>query len=121
MMNQICNQCASLGANCNGTECQTWTGCVYRRHNLRAGDDVLVHLYSNGTEIITRNHGKHFIVYEIGGKLGIKWNTERSPYTCRGEEFTPFNTFASSVIFERISDGTRFRYDNIAGRTVLEA
>lgn len=115
MTNNICNNCANLGINCNGTECQTWTGCVYRKINLREGDTVVVHLHdSNGAEIITRNHGKAFVVYNKGGKFGIKWNA------CNDDEITPFSAFASSVKFERISDGSRFFYSNIHGKIVIE-
>ena len=29
-LNSICENCARLGKNCNGTTCKTWTGCVMR-------------------------------------------------------------------------------------------
>ena len=29
-MNRMCADCLKLGKECNGTTCQTWTGCVYR-------------------------------------------------------------------------------------------
>lgn len=29
-LNNMCETCAKLGKDCNGTTCQTWTGCVYR-------------------------------------------------------------------------------------------
>lgn len=31
VLNSICNDCVYLGNTCNGTTCQTWTGCVYRK------------------------------------------------------------------------------------------
>lgn len=30
-LNSMCENCACLGNTCNGTTCQTWTGCVYRK------------------------------------------------------------------------------------------
>lgn len=29
-LNRMCSNCLKLGKGCNGTTCQTWTGCVYR-------------------------------------------------------------------------------------------
>lgn len=30
-LNPICTGCKARGTTCNGTTCQTWTGCVYRK------------------------------------------------------------------------------------------
>lgn len=30
-LNTMCWNCLERGKNCNGTTCQTWTGCVYRK------------------------------------------------------------------------------------------
>ena len=46
-------------------------------------------------------------------KLGIDWNTERSPYICRGEIFTPFEVFAPSVTFENIETNESYYFSNI--------
>lgn len=32
MLNAMCKNCTRLGIDCKGTECQTWTGCVYREN-----------------------------------------------------------------------------------------
>lgn len=32
MMNSMCRDCARLGIDCKGTECQTWSGCVYKEN-----------------------------------------------------------------------------------------
>lgn len=29
-LNFMCLSCARLGADCKGTKCQVWTGCVYK-------------------------------------------------------------------------------------------
>ena len=34
MLNRMCNQCSRLNKDCNGTENQTWTGCVRRTTTL---------------------------------------------------------------------------------------
>ena len=30
-LNPICTGCKARGTTCNGTTCQTWTGCIYRK------------------------------------------------------------------------------------------
>lgn len=32
MLNRMCKNCARLGIDCKGTECQTWSGCVYKEN-----------------------------------------------------------------------------------------
>lgn len=56
---------------------------------------------------------KVFEVCYKNGKLGIDWNTERSPYICRGEIFTPFEVFAPSVTFENIETNESYYFSNI--------
>ena len=81
---------------------------------MKANDTIKVHLYdSSNREIRIRNYDKTFCVYEKNGKLGIDWNTEKSPYTCKGDVFAPFETFAPSVIFENIETGELFHFSNI--------
>lgn len=79
---------------------------------LKSGDKVKVHFMGWNTkkEIKTNNYDKVFTVYEKNGNLGIDWNTTRSPYTCRGDIFTPFYTFADSVIFENVETGEKFYF-----------
>lgn len=36
MLNTMCKNCAKLEISCNGIECQTWTGCVYRESFKKA-------------------------------------------------------------------------------------
>ena len=80
---------------------------------------IKVHLYdTSNKEIKTRNFDKVFKVYKKNGKLGIDWNTEKSPYTCKGEVFTPFYTFSHSVIFEDIATGEKYHFDNIKNEVV---
>lgn len=79
---------------------------------------VKVHMYSGNIEVKTRNFDKIFRVYKKNGKLGIDWNTERSPYTCKGEVFTPFETFAQAVIFEDVETGEKYHFDNIENTVV---
>lgn len=89
----------------------------YRPADLAEGDRVRVHLYDgSGREIVTRHFCDVFTVRLESGRLGIDWNTEHSPYTSRGEVFSPFSTFAPSVIFEQIGTGYNFYWDNLANR-----
>lgn len=63
----------------------------------------------------TRNIEVIFEVKKKNGKLGIDYNTSRSPYTCNGEIFTPFETFSWNVIFEDVETGKQYHYSNITG------
>jgi len=86
---------------------------------MKANDMIKVHLYdTSNREIKTRIYNKVFRVYKKNGKLGIDYNTERSPYTCKGDVFTPFETFAQSVIFENIETGEFFHFSNIENAVV---
>lgn len=29
-INSMCDNCSRIGNDCNGTTCQTWTGCIYK-------------------------------------------------------------------------------------------
>ncbi len=81
---------------------------------LKENSKIKVHLFdTSNKEIKTRNFDKVFTVYKKSGKLGIDWNTNRSPYTCNGDIFTPFHTFATTVIFEDIENGKQYYFDNI--------
>lgn len=81
---------------------------------LKEKSRVKVHFQSNGKEFKTRKSG---IIYEVkkqGGKIGIDFNTGKSLYTCHGDIFTPFETFAQSVIFEDVDTKKKYHFDNIA-------
>lgn len=81
---------------------------------LKVNDKVKVHMYDIcNREIKTRNYGTVFTVKEVNGKLGIDWNTEKSPTTCNGEVFTPFETFAPTVLFENIENEKIYYWSNI--------
>lgn len=80
---------------------------------MKVNDKVKVHMFSFGKEIKTRIYDQIFTVYEKDGKLGIDYNTEKCPYTCNGDIFTPFEVFASTVIFENVDTGEKYHYSNI--------
>lgn len=83
-------------------------------NNLKVNDKVKVRIYgTDGKAIKTRNFDKIFAVYEKNGKMGIDYNTEQNPYTCKGDIFTPFETFATTVIFENVETGEKFHFSNI--------
>lgn len=85
---------------------------------LKAGDKITVHFINHWchtvpTEEATENTGKEYTVKEQHGKLGFDGNERRSPYTCRGELFTPFQAYAQAVIFKNIETGRLYRYNEI--------
>lgn len=90
---------------------------------MKVNNMIKVHMYddTNNKEIETRNFDKIFKVYEKYGKLGIDWNTEKNPYTCKGEVFTPFETFASTVIFENVETEELYHFSNIENAVVKVA
>ena len=64
-------------------------------------------------ELATRNFGRVFEVKKDHSKqLGIDWNTNRSPYTCKGNLFCPFSSFADNVIFEDIETGKKYHFSD---------
>lgn len=91
---------------------------------LKQNDMIKVHFYLDGNrshqEVKTRNYDKIFKVYEKDGRLGFDWNTEKSPYICKGDVFTPFETFAQNVFFENVKTGQFYHFDNISNK-VIEA
>jgi len=85
---------------------------------LKEGSKITVHFinhwsHKDPTEIKTGDTGKVFTVKKEGGELGFDGNTNRSPYTCRGELFTPFAAYAWSVIFRDEDTSHLYRYSNI--------
>lgn len=81
---------------------------------LKENSKIKVHLFdTSNREIKTRNFDKVFTVYKKGGKLGIDWNIEHSQYICNGDIFTPFHTFATTVVFEDVENGKQYYFDNI--------
>lgn len=44
MMNIMCKNCARLEIDCKGTECQTWSGCVYKENEQQALKRMLAEL-----------------------------------------------------------------------------
>lgn len=88
---------------------------------LKVNDKVKVHMYDTcNREIKTRNYGTVFTVKEVNGKLGIDWNTEKSPTTYNGEVFAPFETFAPTVLFENVENGKKYHWSNTKNRIVEE-
>lgn len=84
---------------------------------LNVNDKIKVHIFdSRNKEIPTRAKDVIFTVYKKSGNLGINW-TNDSAVALSGaddETFAPFNTFASSVIFEKIDSGQMFHYDTVS-------
>lgn len=80
---------------------------------LKEKSKVTVHFYSSGKEFETQKSGVIYEVKKQGEKMGIDYNTERSPYTCNGAIFTPFETFAQCVIFEDVNTKKKYHFDNL--------
>lgn len=86
---------------------------------MKANDKIKVHIYGvDKKEIQTRHKDTVFTVYEKNGKLGIDYNTERCPYDCKGDIFTPFETFAQTVVFENVETGKLYHFDNISNSVI---
>ncbi len=87
---------------------------------LKENSKVIVCICNHSTfpkikdAVKTPNSDKIFEVKKKNGKLGIDWNTSLSPYTCRGEVFTPLDTFSLNVVFIDVETGKQYHYSNIA-------
>ena len=85
---------------------------------LRNGNKITMHFidhcrHQNPTEVKTKTTGIVFTVKTESGKLGFDGNIDRSPYTSRGELFTPFSAYAWSVIFRNEKTGQLYRFSSI--------
>lgn len=80
---------------------------------LKANDKIKVHLFDADKEIITNNFDAVFTVRKENGNLGIDWNQDKE------DTFTPFQMFASSVIFENMDTGKKYHWNTIA-RAIIE-
>lgn len=80
---------------------------------LKEKSKVTVHFHNNGKEFETRQSGMIYEVKKQGEKMGIDFNTSKSPYTCNGDVFTPFETFAQRVIFEDVDTKKKYHFDNL--------
>ena len=90
------------------------------KNTIKIGDKVRV-LFANwnGSGWSDIDHGV-YTVYESGGRLGIDYNTSRSPYTSRGEVFVPLASFSGSTVgFKNVETGEVYHYDNIASDVIL--
>jgi len=85
---------------------------------LKDGDKITMHFvnhwtHKEPTEVRTEETGHVFEVKTERGKLGFDGNIRRSPYTCRGELFTPFSVYAWTVIFRNEESGRLYRYSDM--------
>lgn len=88
---------------------------------LKNGSKITVHfinhwMHKEPTETPTGETGHIFTVKTEGGKLGFDGNISRSPYTSRGELFTPFAAYSWTVIFKNVKTGRIYRYSGIKKR-----
>ena len=88
---------------------------------LKEGSKITVHfinhwMHPEPTEEKTSQTGIIYTVKSINNKLGFDGNTQKSPYTCRGEVFTPFSVYSWSVIFRNVKTGHIYRYSAIKKR-----
>lgn len=89
---------------------------------MKKNDKIKVYLHGlDKSNFWYREPENTFEVIEVNGKLGINYNTNKSPYTCKGGEFVPFEAFASTVIFENVETKEHFHFSNIENRVVRVA
>ena len=86
---------------------------------LRDGSKITIHFINHWMhEVPTEDTpkayaGKVYEVKTVNGKQGFDGNEEKSPYTCRGDIFTPFAAYAWSVIFRDEETGRLYRHSSI--------
>ena len=67
-MNRMCADCLKLGKECNGTTCQTWTGCVYRVTILDEMKRQAAEINRQKAEAIKTGKNQIATLYYIGGR-----------------------------------------------------
>jgi len=88
---------------------------VEKEESMKENDRIKVYLHgTDKNSFWYREPEEIFTVYKKNGKLGIDWNKSRSIYTCKGDIFCPFYTFANTVIFENVDTGKRYYWDDIS-------
>jgi len=85
---------------------------------LKDGDKITVHfinhwMHKKPTEEKVNTTGIIFEVKTKNNKLGFDGNITKSPYTCKGDIFTPFQAYAWSVIFRNESTKELYRYSEM--------
>lgn len=51
MLNTMCLDCKKLNNDCKGTECQTWSGCIYKeKTNLQSTKENALQIYRETKE-----------------------------------------------------------------------
>lgn len=104
-LNSMCANCARLGNACQGTDCQTWTGCVYRQ------EDKSQRIFE---------YYKHRLIRECKNPEGIRFNVIQ--YLCRFPEINPVEMAASLqnsgyvILFD---DSSISKRDNAANRAAV--
>ena len=88
---------------------------------LKDGSKITVHfinhwMYKVPTEDTPEGYRKVFEVKTVDGKQGFDGNESRSQFTCHGELFTPFATYAWTVIFRDEDTKQLYRYSSIDKR-----
>lgn len=66
-MNEMCKNCTRLGLSCNGTNNDTYTGCVYRVNSKRYPRYILRDGYIGTFVELTRGAGCEIPVYRFHG------------------------------------------------------
>ncbi len=90
---------------------------------LRDGSKITMHFinhwnHKTPTEVVLDTTGIVFTVKTENGKLGFDGNIRKSPYTSRGELFTPFSAYAWTVIFRDEKTVRLYRFSDI--KTAIE-
>ncbi len=85
---------------------------------LKDGDKITVHFINHWmhkipTEEKVGTTGMIFEVKTVNNKIGFDGNINKSPYTCRGELFTPFAAYSWCVIFRNEKTGRLYRYSSM--------
>lgn len=102
-INPMCTDCARYGADCDGTTCMTWTGCISRKTAHRSAAERVEELRARKWSVCKRD----LLALTDGGNKPLRWACIR--YKLSFYDLDPYYMGA-----ELMAEGVRIVYDNTA-------
>lgn len=102
-INPMCTDCARRGADCDGTTCMTWTGCIRRKTAHRSAAELAEELRARKWSVCKRD----LLALTDGGNKPLRWACIRYKLSFYGLD--PYYMGA-----ELMAEGVRIVYDNTA-------
>lgn len=102
-INPMCTDCTRRGTDCDGTTCETWTGCIYRKTAYRSAAELAAARRARGWAVCKRD----LLALAGGGCKPLRWVCIRYKLSFYGLD--PYDMGA-----ELMAGGVRIVYDDTA-------